>query len=184
MHRILEHIDPDNHAPKVRREQADIEKRRRGQPEQYRRQRVEDEQTERVARQIPADLAIPRRAGEGLPVEDGSLHANDEHPVQPQLAQDLIHGPLADEVFLRDVREAVAAGAYQGEKVALDLVAAGWTVAVPAAAGDVVGAEKHTHAADGDEDAQDLGPVVADAEEEKGDDHDDDDGPEVDELCA
>jgi hypothetical protein len=47
----------------------------------------------------------------------------------------------------------------------------------------VVRGEEQTHAADAHEDAQHLGPMVADAEEDEGDDDDDDDGPEVDELC-
>ena len=42
--------------------------------------------------------------------------------------------------------------------------------------------EQDTHATDADEDAEDLGGVVADVEEEEGDGDDEDDGPEVDEL--
>lgn len=42
--------------------------------------------------------------------------------------------------------------------------------------------EQDTHAADADEDAEDLCGMVADVEEEKGDGDDEDDGPEVDEL--
>lgn len=182
MHRILKHINPNNNPPKIRREQTNIEKCRGGQPEQDRRQRVEDEEAECVTRQISANVAIPRRAGEGITVEDGSLHADDEHAVQTQLAQDFIHGPLADEVFLCDVGEAVATGAYQGEKVTLDLAAAGWAVA--ATTSKVVRGEQHTHATNGDEDTQDLRPVVADAQEQKREDNHDDDSPEVDELCA
>jgi hypothetical protein len=46
----------------------------------------------------------------------------------------------------------------------------------------VIGAEENAHAADADEDAEDLGPVVADAEEEEGYRDDDNDGPEVNQL--
>jgi hypothetical protein len=46
-------------------------------------------------------------------------------------------------------------------------------------AGNVVGAEDDAEATDAAQDAEDLGPVVADFEEEEGDEDDDDDGEEV-----
>lgn len=42
--------------------------------------------------------------------------------------------------------------------------------------------KEDAHASNADEDAQNLGPVVADAQEEEGDGDHHDDGPEVDEL--
>lgn len=49
-------------------------------------------------------------------------------------------------------------------------------------AGELVGSENDAYAADAEKNTDDLGPVVADLEEKKGDYHDDYDGPEVDEL--
>ena len=46
----------------------------------------------------------------------------------------------------------------------------------------MVTGDEQTRASDADKDAADLRPVVADLEEEKRNDNDDDDGPEVDEL--
>ena len=46
----------------------------------------------------------------------------------------------------------------------------------------MVGCEEDAHAAAADEDPGYLGPFVAYAEEEEGDDYDADDGPEVEEL--
>ena len=46
----------------------------------------------------------------------------------------------------------------------------------------MVAGEQDTHTADTDEDAEDLGGVVTDVEEEEGNGDDEDDGPEVDEL--
>ncbi len=46
----------------------------------------------------------------------------------------------------------------------------------------MIAGEQDAHAADADEDAEDLGGVVADVEKEEGDGDDKDDGPEVDEL--
>ena len=46
----------------------------------------------------------------------------------------------------------------------------------------MVGCEEETHAAAADDDAYDLGPLVADVQEDEGDDYDADDGPEVEEL--
>ena len=47
----------------------------------------------------------------------------------------------------------------------------------------MIGAEEDADAADADEDADDLGGVIADTEEDGRDEDDHDDGPEVDELC-
>jgi hypothetical protein len=50
-------------------------------------------------------------------------------------------------------------------------------------AGDLVAAEDDAEPADAEQDAEDLRVVIAHFEEEEGDDYDDDDGPEVDQLC-
>ena len=46
----------------------------------------------------------------------------------------------------------------------------------------MIASEKDAYPADADGYPQDLGPVVADVQEDKGDDDDEDDGPEVDQL--
>lgn len=108
------------------------------------------------------------------------MRAVDDHAPPADLADDFVQRPLADEELLGDVAEAVEGGAGEREQVALQLAAGGDVAAVDA--GDVVRAEEDAHAADAGEDAQDLGPVVADPEDEEGDRYDDDDGPEVYQL--
>ncbi|KAI1921824.1 hypothetical protein LOZ12_005183 [Ophidiomyces ophidiicola] len=181
---VFEDLDADHNAPEITGEKTDVEKRGGRQAKENGGERVEDEQAEGVAGEIAADLAVPDGVLEGAAVEDGGLHAHDDGGVEAELAEHLVQGPLADKVLLGDVGEAVEGGAEQGEQVALELVAAGLGGAATAGAGEVVGAEQHAHAADADDDAQVLGPVVADAQEEEGERDDDDDGPEVDELGA
>lgn len=176
----VQRLDPDDHAPEVARQQGDVHERGRRQAEDEGRGRVEEGQAEGVADEVPGNLAVPVGGLEGGAVEDGGLDAVDHHAPEGELADDLVDGALADEVLLDDVGEAVESGGEQGEQVALDLAAAGIVAAV--GAGDVVGGDEDAHAADADEDAEDLGVVVADVQQEEGDDDDDDDGPEVDQL--
>jgi len=49
-------------------------------------------------------------------------------------------------------------------------------------AGDVIGCEEDTHSTAADEDAKNLGPLVAHPKQEEGNYHDADDGPEVEQL--
>lgn len=148
MNNQLKHLHPNHDPPEITREETNVEKRRRRQPEQDRCQGIEDEQAQRVARQIAAHIPVPRSARKRRAVEDGRLHAHDDRCVQPQLAQHFVHGPFADEVFFRDVGEAVEGGAGEREEVAFYLVGAG--LGVVGGAGDVVGAEQDAHAADAD----------------------------------
>ena len=113
-----------------------------------------------------------------MAVEDGGLHAVDDHGPEAELADNFVERAAADEPLLVDVAETVEGGAEHGEQVAFELLAAG--DAADGGAVDGVGAEKHAHAADADENAEDLRPVVAHFQEEEGEEDDDDDGPEVD----
>ena len=181
---LVEDLDADDDAPEVARQQADVEEGGRGEAEHERRARVEDEQAERVARQVAADFAVaPHGLPVARPVEDAAHGAVDDGAPEPQLAHDLVERPLAHEELLGHVAHAVEGGAHQREEVALELVAAR-DAAEAGPLGDVVRAEEDADAADADEDADDLGRVVADAEENRGDEDDHDDGPEVDKLSG
>lgn len=117
----------------------------------------------------------------GGSVEDACLGAVDEHAPEGELADDFVEGPFGDEEFFGDVAHAVEGGTEEGEEVAFELVAAG-DAAEAGAGGDVVAAEEDADSADADEDAGDLGDVVADLEDEEGEDDNNHDGPEIDEL--
>lgn len=177
--RQLEDLDADHDPPEVRREQADVEEGRAAHAEDERARAVEQAQGQRVAGQVSADRGVPHRGPEGAPVEDGGLHAVDDRPPLPELADDLVQRPLGEHELLEDVGQPVEGCAEQREQVALELVARVDRVLVRAR--DVVARQQDAQPADADQDAEHLGPVVADLEEEEGDDHDDDDGPEVDE---
>lgn len=179
---VMEDLDTDDHAPEVHGKHGDIEECRRRQAEEKRSQAVEKGQAQCVPDKVAADLAVPVSVAEGVMVEDAGLGAVDDHAEEGHLAEDFVDGAGADKVFFCGVGEAVEGCADQGEHVAFDLVAAGY-VAV-AGAGDLVGGDQDTHAADAREDADDLGDVVADFEEEEGYHDDDGDGPEVDQLRA
>ena len=181
-----EDFDPNDHAPEIAREEGDIEEGRAREAEHERRPAVEDGEAEGVADHVAGDLAVGAPVGDGVEavaVEDARLRARDEHAPEAELADDFVQRAFRDEEFLGHVAEAVEGRARQGEEVAFQLVAAG-----DAPRGgplrDVVAAEEDADAADADEDAEDLRPVVADPEEDAGDEHYHDDGPEVDQLRA
>ena len=180
MYAVPEHLDPDDHAPEIGGEEADVEEGGRREAEEEGRERVEDEEAERVAYKVPAHVPVPNCRLVIWPVEDGALDAHDYRPVEAQLAEDFVHGPFADEVFLRHVGEAVECRAQQCKEVTFDLVDGGTAVC----AHNVVRRDEYAHTANANEDSDDLSPVVAHAEEYEGDDDDHDDGPEVDELGA
>lgn len=182
MHMLMKDFNADNDAPEIPRQQTDVEKRRRREPEHDRSARVKDEQAERIPGQITPDFPIPpHRLRVTGSVEDARHGGVDEHAPEAELADDFVQRSLADQKLLGDVAHAVESGAGQGEEVAFELVAAR-DAAEAGALGDVVAAEEDADAADADEDAGDLGGVVADVEEDGGDEDDHYDGPEVDEL--
>merc|ERR1712098_112604 len=145
-------------------------------------QSVEDEQDESEADEIAGDVAVPCRRLERAAVEDGGLHTGDDHGPEAQLANDLVEGTAGDKPLLVDIGDAVAGGAQKGEEIPLNLVANGY--AANRRDLDVVGADQDANAANADDDPDDLRPVVADLEEEEGENDHNDDSPEVDELGA
>ena len=180
VHMIAKNPQPDDHAPEIDGQQTDVEEGGRSKPIQYRNQAIEQRQNKRVSRQIAANLCVPHSSAESSAVEDAGLGPVDDHPPPPKLANDLIERTLADQELLGHVTQPVGGRAHQREQIALELAARRDVPAV--GAGDVVGGEEDAHARDANEDANDLGPVVADAEEKEGDGYDDDDRPEVDQL--
>lgn len=179
----VEDLDADDDAPEVAREQGDVEEGGRGEAEDEGGAGVEDEEAERVAGHVAADFAVvPDGRLVAVPVEDAAHGAVDDRAPEAQLAHDFVERSLAHQEFLRHVAHAVECGAHQCEEVAFELVAARDT-AEAGTLRDVVGAKEDAHAADADEDADDLGGMVADVEENEGDEDDHYDGPEIDELC-
>ena len=115
-----------------------------------------------------------------MAVEYTGLCTVDDRGPEAQLADNLIQRPAGDEPLLINITQSIKCSTQQREQISLELVAGGDVPAV--GAGDVVGREQQAHAADADEDAEHLGPVIADLEEGEGEGDDDDDGPEVYEL--
>lgn len=107
MDRKPKHLDADDHAPEIRRQEADVEERGGGEAEHDRCEGVEERQAERVAGQVPADFAVPVRVADRVAVENGGLRPVDYHREEGEEADHFVDGPFADEVFLRDVGEAV-----------------------------------------------------------------------------
>lgn len=179
---LVEDFDANDDAPEVARQQGDVEEGGRGEAEDEGRARIEDQEAERVAGHVAADFAVvPDGGSVAGAVEDAAHGAVDEHAPEAELADDFVERSLAHQEFLGHVAHAVERGADEGEEVAFELVAAR-DAAEAGALRNVVGAEEDADAADADEDADDLGRVVADVEEDEGDEDDDYDGPEVDEL--
>ena len=178
MHGDVEHVDADDGAPEVARQQADVEERRAAHAEDQRRDAVEDEEREVEAGDVPADGGRPRGVAERGPVEDGRLGAVDDDAPEREHGDHLVRGALGHEELLQRVGEAVEGGAKQAEEVALELVLGGEVVGVR----DLVRREEDAHAGDAGQDAADGGHAVAHVQREERDDDDDNDGPEVDQL--
>ncbi len=178
VHPQMEYSNTDDHTPKVSRQKRDVLKSGAGKTVEDGNECVEDSQNERVADEIAADLPVPGSGVEGVAVEDGCLDAIDDHGPETELADDFVQWSATDEPLLVDVAETVEGCTEDSEEVAFELFAA--CDAADTGTVDGVRPEKHAHAADADDDTEDLCPVVADFEEEKGEEDDDDDGPEVD----
>ncbi len=119
MHPQPKHLDPDHHAPEVAREQADVEKGGRGEPEHEGREGVEEGEAEGVADEVTADGAGPGCSAEGGAVEDAGLGAVDEHAPETELADYLVQRPFTDQELLGHVTHAIERRAEQGEEVPL-----------------------------------------------------------------
>ena len=180
MHMQVKHLDTDDHAPEIAREEGNVLERSGREAIQDGDERVEEEEDQRVASEIATDLAVPGRGVETMTVEDCGLDAVDDHGPEAELADDFVQWAAGDEPFLVYIVKAVECGAKEREEVAFELIARGDVPAI--GAGDVVGCQEQAHAADAHEDTEHLGPVIAHLEEGEGDNDHDDDGPEVDQL--
>lgn len=180
MNPISKNLQANNHAPEVASQQTDIEEGGRSKPVQNRHERIKQRQDERIASQIAAHLPIPHRRPEASTIKNPRLRPIDDHSPPTNLPDHLIQRPLTHQELLCHVAQTIEGRARQREQIAFELLARGDVPAVDT--GEVVGGEEDAHAADADDDAEELGPVVADLQEEEGDGDDDDDGPEVDQL--
>jgi hypothetical protein len=174
----MEQPEPHNESPEVPCQQRNIKERRTGQPIQNRHEAVKQRQNECVSGKIASNLPIPRRGAETRAVEYPRLSAVDQHPPEPQLSDNLVHGAFGDEELLRHVAEAVERRAQQRKEIALQCVGCGVLVRTRY----VVGCQHEPETRDADQYPHDLRPVVADFQEEEGQHHDNDDGPELDQL--
>lgn len=175
---VAEDADADDDAPEVGRQHGDVPEGGAAHAQHDGDQRVEEAHAQREAGDVANDVAVPGRVFEGLAVEDGGLHAADEHAEEAQEGEEVVHGLLGDEPLLEGVAQAVEGCTEETEEVALDFVDARTAVH----AGDVVRSQENSHAAAGDQDTDDLEGSVADLQEEEGEDDDHDDGPEVEQL--
>jgi len=178
MYRFMEDLNSDNGAPKIARQQRNVHEGCAAHAEDERRNRVEDEQEDIEADYVSDDSARPRRIAKVGAIEDTGLGAVDDHSPERQHANDLVHGPLADEELLQDVAKAVEGGAQQREQVALQLVLRRELVR----AREVVRHHQQADARHAREDAHDLRHLVPHVQEQERDHHHDHDRPEVDQL--
>lgn len=177
MDRVSKHTHANSHTPETSCQQRNVEECRRSHAEHNRRKRIEEYQRERKTHEVPSNLSIPSCTGELVAVEDGGGNAVDNDSEEANHAYYLVQRTFGDEPFFEDVGETIESCAEGREKVAFDFC---WAAI---GAGDVVGGDEDAHAADADQDSEDLSPAVADFEDEEGDDYYDNNGPEIDELC-
>lgn len=108
MNMQMKHLNPNDRAPKIPRQQRNVEERRTRKPKHDRRPTVKDKQTERIPRQIPPNLPIPpNRALILRAIENPRLRPRYQHPPKPQLSHNLIKRPLRHQKLLGDVSQAV-----------------------------------------------------------------------------
>ena len=107
MDRQLEHLDTHDHTPEVGRQQANVEEGCRSHAEDQRTHAVEQAKSQRVPRQVAADRAIPDGRLEATTVEDGGLHAVDDHTPLSELPNDFVQRARREHVFFEDVGGAI-----------------------------------------------------------------------------
>lgn len=178
VHRVAKDADANYDAPEIGSKERDIKHGGRAHAQNQRRKGVEEGEAESVANQPADDLRGPVCLLERVAVEDGGLDTVDDHAKEADEGEDVVHGGLGDEPLLEDVAGAVEGGAEEGEKVAFEHVGG----VAAAIVGHLVGCNENAHAAAADKDADDLENLVADFEDEEGDENDADNGPEVEEL--
>lgn len=111
MDAITKHPDPDDDAPEIARQQTDVEEGGRSKPVQDRDEGVKQSQNERVACQVPADLAVPHRIPEPSAVEDARLRPIDDHAPPPDLPNNFVERALANQELLGNIAQAIKGGA-------------------------------------------------------------------------
>lgn len=107
MNRQMEHLDANRDAPEAAGQEGDVEEGGAREAEQDRRERVEEREDERVAREVSADFGVPVCGAEGGAVEDAGLGAVDQHAPESELPDDFVQRAFRDEPFFEDVAQAV-----------------------------------------------------------------------------
>lgn len=158
---IMEDLDADDDAPEVHGQHGNVEESSGRQPEEERSHAVEEGQAKGVSGEITTDFAVPGGGPERSTVENAGLGTVDDHAPERHLAQHFVDGCCADKVLFSGVGETVESCAQEGEQVPFQLVAAANIAAV--GAGDMVGCDQDAHAADTDQNTQNLRDVIADA---------------------
>lgn len=174
--RVSKDLRTDNDTPEVAGEQRDVHKGRAAHAEHQRNEAVEHEHEDGEADDVTRDVAVKACTLEGVTIEDGGDDAVDDEAEETNEGEDVVHGGLGNEPFFKSVAETVAGCTGKSKHITLDRILAA------VGARKVVGGDEDAHTANGDEDTDNLGDLVADLEDEEGDDDDDGNSPEVDEL--
>lgn len=175
---VTEDPDSDDDTPEVGSQQRDVEESRTAHAQHDRNQGVEQVQAQSVTNDPADNLTVPGSVIEGVSVKDGSLDSVDAHTKQTQERQDVVQMSPGNKPLLEDIGSTVEGGTEQSEQITLDHVKTFTAVGT----GDMVAANQNTHTTTAYQDTDDLEHSVADLEEEEGNDHNADNGPEVDEL--
>ena len=117
-----------------------------------------------------------------IAVKNTGLSAADQHSPEPKLTNDFIERSFAYKKLLSDISETIEGRPSQCEKIALKLIAA-TDASRSAALGDVVRAEEDANTTDANQDTHNLCPMVANVEDDKRYNDNNDNRPEIDELC-
>lgn len=177
--RVVENLNTNNQAPKVHRQQRNVEECRRRDTQQDGCEGVEDEKNNGVADDITTDLSVPNGTVEWAAVKDSALNTVNQHTPETHLANDLVHRTLGDHVLFKQVAEGVDRASQKSEKVTFQLIGSRVVGAT-----EVVGSNQQTHSTAGNEHTKVLRDVVADFQEDEGDDDNDNDSPETEQLSA
>lgn len=157
-----EDLHSDDGSPEVASQQRNIKKSSGGKPEHDWRAAVEYQKAQGVSNQVTADFAIIPDGGFILwTIKDARHGAVDEHTPEAQLAHNFIQGPLRHQEFLCYITHAVERCAHQCKQVPFELVTAR-DATETGALGDVITAEEDANATNADENADNLGRMVAD----------------------
>lgn len=142
---------------------------------------TEDEHRQGKPSHVSANFGVPVCSAETISVEDTSLGAVDQHSPEPNLPDDLIHRFFRHQKLFKHVTETIKCCSKQHEKIPFHL---SWQYSTDCITVFGIVRKQETETSAADQYAKDLSPLVAYMEEEEGDDHDDDNSPEVDQLGA